>query len=79
MDVSTKIDPDFSYFLQSAQRGVKELGKERASPVIVGPVTIAYLTKFAGGNVVAQRDALIQTPISIYRNLLAKVATWGVK
>jgi len=79
MDSSTKITPDFSYFLQSAQRGVKELGKERAAPVIVGPVTIAYLTKFAGGDVVAQRNALIQTLIPIYRDLLAKVAALGVK
>jgi len=79
MDSSTKIAPDFSYFLQSVQRGVKEVGKERATPVIVGPVTIAYLTKFAGGNIDANRVALIQTLIPIYQDLLKKVVAMGVK
>lgn len=41
------INADFSSFYAEVGRGLKVLGARCATPVIIGPVTMAYLTKFA--------------------------------
>jgi hypothetical protein len=56
-DETSKLDTDFSVFLGGVRRGVKQLGPKKAVPVIVGPVTMAYLTRFVSfgpGNEVFQ-------------------------
>ena len=46
-DTKELLAADFSPFLVGFKRGVAALGKDCATPVVVGPVTIAYFTKFA--------------------------------
>lgn len=75
------IDADFASFLANVRRGVDMLGIDCATPVVVGPVTMAYLTKFATfspGFEAKERRSYLEKLLPIYSKLLADVASIGV-
>ena len=75
------INADFFSFLANVRRGINALGVDCATPVIVGPVTMAYLTKFASfssGSEAKERRSYLEKLIPIYTKLLADVAALGV-
>lgn len=74
------ISPDFSSFFAEVRRGRDVLGASCATPVIIGPVTMAYLTKFASfstGYEAQERHSYLVKLLPIYANLLAEVAAMG--
>ncbi|GKY96816.1 hypothetical protein MPSEU_000640800 [Mayamaea pseudoterrestris] len=73
-DESTKIKADFSTFLSDVERGVKFLGKETASPVVLGPVSLAYFTKMSCGD----KTSLLASLIPEYTKLIAALSALGV-
>jgi 5-methyltetrahydropteroyltriglutamate--homocysteine methyltransferase len=80
-DTEEPLQPDLSPFLADVKRGIAKLGADCATPVVVGPVTVAYLTKFASfstGFEKEQRRALLHKLLPIYKQLLADVAALGV-
>lgn len=75
------LKPDFTEYLGDVKRGMQRLGASAATPVVVGPVTLVYLTKyasFAKGYGTQQRQALLEKLIPFYKTLLADVAALGV-
>lgn len=76
-DATTKIEPDFSLIMKSIKHGMAFLGKDRAAPVVVGPVTIAYLTKYAMGSN-RNRQSLLNELLPVYKSLLQELAGMGV-
>lgn len=80
-DATSKVNADFSVFLEDVKRGVKQLGADCATPVVVGPVTMAYLTKFASfapGNEAFQRREFLDSILPAYKSLLNEIASLGV-
>lgn len=80
-DSASKVGADFSGFLDDVRRGILKLGRDCATPVVVGPVTMAYLTKFASfapGNEAFQRRGFLESILPAYKALLNDVATLGV-
>lgn len=74
------IKPDFTSFLDEVRRGIASVGKDRAAPVVLGPVTMAYLTRipsFAEGLEESERQILLDKFIPIYKDLLAEIAATG--
>lgn len=76
-DESTKIEPNFSRILEDIKRGVSVLGANRATPVILGPVSLIRLTKISAGATTPQN--LIQVLIPVYKGLLEQIASIGVE
>lgn len=76
-DKTTKIDADLSGFIADVKRGIKTLGADCATPVILGPVSIARLVIFQD-EVDGQREALVDKLIPIYKNLLKELQGLGV-
>lgn len=77
-----KIEPNFDSFLAQVQRGVKVLGGYKAAPVVIGPVTMVYLSKikaFASGFLNGEKHKLLEMLLPVYKDLLKKVASLGVK
>jgi 5-methyltetrahydropteroyltriglutamate--homocysteine methyltransferase len=52
-DTEEPLKADFAPFLADVKRGISKLSKECATPVVVGPVTLAYLTKFSAFSIPA--------------------------
>ena len=65
------LEANLEPYLDSVRRGVQTL-QDRAAPVVIGPVTLAYLTK------TSDRRALLQELLPIYQDLLGKVAEMDV-
>ena len=81
VDTPDLLASDFSPFLADVKRGVETLGKQSATPVVIGPVTIAYLTTFASfaeGYQHEQRKNLLEKLLPLYQQLLKDVAATGV-
>ena len=81
IDETTTIDPDFAFFLADVKRGVEFLGKDKASPVVVGPVTMAYLANSSnrGGSALKNvRLSLVEKLVPVYRSLLLQLNEMGV-
>lgn len=80
VDMTTLVNANFSSYLANVKRGLSYLGKDRAVPVIMGPVTIAKLVQFKQDTVAIglQRLALLDDLIPIYRNLIHELAVMGV-
>jgi 5-methyltetrahydropteroyltriglutamate--homocysteine methyltransferase len=74
-DETTKLSPDFSIFLNDIARGKELLGKDCATPVILGPVSVARLTKISCTST-TQAD-LVKALIPIYKRLMDQVAKMG--
>jgi 5-methyltetrahydropteroyltriglutamate--homocysteine methyltransferase len=75
------IQPDFSTFTANVSRGIKQLGKDCPTPVVIGPVTIAYLTKFASfsaGYEKEQRRSFLERLLPIYKDLLNELSEMGI-
>ena len=78
---TSTLQPNFDSFLDSIKRGIDEIGLKAATPVVVGPVTMVYLTKFnsfSSGFEIEQRRQLLLQLIPIYKSLLLDVANLGV-
>ncbi|KAI2512306.1 5-methyltetrahydropteroyltriglutamate-homocysteine S-methyltransferase [Fragilaria crotonensis] len=74
------INADFSSFYAEVGRGLNVLGARCATPVIIGPVTMAYLTKFASfstGYEAQERLSFLVQLLPIYKKLLGDLAAMG--
>lgn len=78
IDETTKANADLSDFLADVKRGVVSLGADRATPVVLGPVTIVRLAKFASDQP-GKAEALLAELLPIYRQLLKDLAALGVQ
>jgi 5-methyltetrahydropteroyltriglutamate--homocysteine methyltransferase len=75
-----EIVPNFKDFYQSVQRGINHLGTERAVPVVIGPVTMAYLVNiksFAAGCEQELRREVLNKLKQSYQNLLKVLVEMG--
>ena len=78
----TPLQPNFGSYLADVRRGLQTVGVEAAAPVVIGPVTMAYLTKFASfaaGSDVEQRRELLKMLLPIYESLMTALTTLGVR
>ncbi len=76
------VQADFSEYLDNVRRGIERLGVHTATPVVVGPVTITYLTKFASfakGYDSHQQQKLLEKLVPIYKTLLKDLEVLGVE
>lgn len=73
-DESTKLQPNFSGLLADIQRGVDFLGATKATPVVLGPVTLVHLAKISIGT----KKGLLENLLPIYTQLLKDIASLGV-
>lgn len=79
VDATTEVQPNFSQFLSDVKRGINHLGKDRAAPVLLGPVTLVKLVQFKEeGALPLQRLALLDALIPVYRSLIKELAGMGV-
>lgn len=76
----TKLSPDFSHYLADVKRGVAHVGAARATPVVLGPVSMCHLAayKFQGA-IDIQRFALLEKLLPIYSKLMLDLAALGVQ
>lgn len=75
----TSLSADFTTFLEDVNRGISYLGADKATPVVIGPVSLVRLCKFkleAATDV--QRFALMEQLIPVYTELLSTLAETGV-
>ena len=71
---------DFTSYLESVKRGIDKLGAQRASPVVMGPVSFVRLCTFKQqGSQDLQRFALLEKLLPLYKDLLVKLKAMGVK
>jgi 5-methyltetrahydropteroyltriglutamate--homocysteine methyltransferase len=75
-EVSTLQSPDFTPFLESMQRGMKLLGAACATPVVIGPVTMARLSRTKS---TATMNDLLNKLLPIYTQLLHQIGDMGFK
>ena len=79
VDDTTNIQPNFSQFLSDVKRGIDHLGKDRAAPVLLGPVTLVKLVHYKEGGILSlQRLALLDSIIPPYRSLIKELVQMGV-
>jgi 5-methyltetrahydropteroyltriglutamate--homocysteine methyltransferase len=70
----------FTSYLESVKRGIDKLGAQRATPVVMGPVSfVRFCTFKQQGSQELQRFALLEKLLPVYKDLLAKLKTMGVK
>ena len=73
------LSSDFSSYLSDIKRGISSLG-EKATPVVMGPVSMVYLCAFKfPGAIGIQRLALLEKLLPIYRELMVDIAALGAK
>ena len=71
---------DFTSYLEGVKRGIDKLGAERATPVVMGPVSfVRFCTFKQQGAQDLQRFALLEKLLPLYKDLLAKLVAMGVK
>jgi 5-methyltetrahydropteroyltriglutamate--homocysteine methyltransferase len=76
----TTLHSNFAGYLASVKRGVDKLGADRATPVVMGPVSFVRFCNFKqAGSQDLQRFALLDKLLPLYKDLLAKLKTMGVK
>lgn len=73
-DETSQIKPDFSAFLTNVKRGKDALGADCATPVILGPVSLARFTKISAK---MSTKELVQALIPFYADLLKQIAALG--
>ena len=73
-DETTKLQANFGGFLADVKRGIEYLGATVASPVVLGPVSLAILAKSSSET----SKSILEKLIPIYKQLLAEVASLGV-
>lgn len=77
-DETSRIQPDFSAFLADIARGKEQLGSSCATPVIMGPVSLARLTKIStAASGTMNMTAFVQALIPVYADLIQQVAALG--
>lgn len=79
-DSSSPLGHDFSGYLADVKRGISELGVDRATPFVLGPVSMVRLLAFktdAAPDI--QRFAMLEKLLPIYKELLGELAKMGVK
>jgi 5-methyltetrahydropteroyltriglutamate--homocysteine methyltransferase len=75
-DETTKLAPDFSIFLNDIARGKDFLGKDCATPVVLGPVSVARLTKISATSKTTQAE-IVKALIPIYKHLMDQIVKMG--
>lgn len=78
VDDTTKVDADLSDFIADVKRGLETLGASCATPVILGPVSIVRLVKFANVNNAFNAEKLLAELLPIYKKLLQDLGALGV-
>lgn len=77
-----EIQPNLQEYIASVRRGIDFLGAGKAVPVVVGPVTLAYLTKiqsFSAGSEEELRRNLLDRILPVYQILLKELAGLGIQ
>jgi 5-methyltetrahydropteroyltriglutamate--homocysteine methyltransferase len=77
-----ELKPNFDDFLTHVHRGIDFLGVNKAVPVVIGPVTMAYLTKIAAcaaGMEEELRKDLLNKLLPAYKAMLNDLSRLGVK
>lgn len=74
-DETSKINPDFSSFLEDCKRGIDILGADCATPVLLGPVSLVRLTNIC--DVITTKETLLSALLPVYKKLLEQVAALG--
>jgi len=76
----TELSSNFSQYLADVKRGVVYLGAERATPVVLGPVSMTHLCAYKfNGAIDIQRFALLEKMLPIYSKLMSDLAELGVE
>jgi len=75
-DASCQLQADWSFFLGDVQRAVGVL-QDRAVPVVLGPVTMAVLTRMDDPKSTTQ--SLLEQMVPMYKDLLKKLVELGIK
>ena len=74
------LSPDFTSYFEAVERGVSYLGADKATPVVLGPVSMVRFCSFKlEAATEVQRFALLAQLLPIYTELLTKLAKMGVK
>lgn len=77
--------PDWSAFLTDVRRGIQHLGADCATPVVIGPVTMAYLTRMCATDNDNEDEkkkqclVLLDKLIPLYEKVLEEVVALGIK
>lgn len=76
--------PDFGDFLDTVTRGLNKVGAEKATPVVLGPVTWVHLSRNANLSATSEQTTALkkqylQDLLPIYKDLLDKLVSLGVK
>jgi len=75
----SSLSPDFSSYIRSIGRGIKKMGTDKATPVVLGPVSLVRFCDYKNGTFMPdQRTILLNQLIPIYKNLLLKLAKLGI-
>jgi 5-methyltetrahydropteroyltriglutamate--homocysteine methyltransferase len=75
-DETSKVQPDFSVFFANIKRGKTVLGADCATPVIVGPISMARFKIIMTSANTSIAD-LVKAMIPVYTDLLNQVAALG--
>lgn len=75
-DETSRVLPDFTSYISNVQRGIDKLGADRATPVVMGPVSFAWFVHFH--TTTGQAEALLGHLIPVYKELLQHLHTMGV-
>ncbi|CAM9473892.1 unnamed protein product [Discosporangium mesarthrocarpum] len=78
------ISPNFGAYFENVSRGLETLGAERATPLVLGPVTWVHLAKSADSTDSAETTAAIKEEylaalLPVYKEVIAKLAEMGVQ
>jgi 5-methyltetrahydropteroyltriglutamate--homocysteine methyltransferase len=76
----TTLHSNFAGYLAKVKRGIDKVGADRATPVVMGPVSFVRFCNFKqAGSQDLQRFALLDKLLPIYKALLAELKAMGVK
>jgi len=80
VDQSLKsLTPNFTSYFKDINRAISKLGANKATPVVIGPITMARFCSFkCEGNTDLQRFALLDLLIPVYKELFTKLSQTGV-
>ena len=76
-----ELTSNFDVYLSNVKRGIDYLGVGKATPVVLGPVTMVHLCAFKfEGAIDIQRFALLEKLLPVYTKLMSNLAELlGVK
>jgi len=74
-DDESRVEPNFGDYLECLRRGIKKLGKSRASPVVLGPVSMIHFINFDDET---KRNEVFEQLLQVYAKLLSQISNLEV-